>query len=70
MNSGVLGAIRQQVDGLRGELEAGRVSPGDAVSVLTSISCDNQGPDRNEQLHSGRGVHLCPWNTCQATRHG
>ena len=73
MQSVMLDAIRGQVDHLRHGVAAGHVDPA-CIELMLEMSARSsvRAPvryDREEQ-HDGSGRHLCPWNTCQATRHG
>jgi hypothetical protein len=73
MQSALLSSLREQVDGLRSSVQAGEIRLESAESILKSSSASmERRPSRSEldSQHSGRGVHMCPWNTCAATRHG
>lgn len=64
-------AIRDQVDDVRGRLEAGEIDPASAEAMLAAsipLTAEVGGSALTDD-HSGRGLHLCPWSTCQATRH-
>ena len=76
MTSQAANVLRSRVDALRLDARSnarlGKQMENDLTSVLSSRGVLAQGRDAAHDsvaLHDAGGVHLCPWSTCQATRH-
>jgi hypothetical protein len=61
--------VRRIADELRSAVAHGTLSAAEARSALADSA--HQLPDaaHGEDLHRGGTLHMCPWHTCQATRH-
>lgn len=61
---------RVLVDTVRHQLMSGMISEEEARQELTNASHFSIPRENNEDTHHrGGSVHLCPWHTCEATRH-
>ncbi len=64
--------VRLKVDALRSAMAAREVNQGQAIKALADIAACESPVDRsisNPDMHRGDALHMCPWHTCQATRH-
>lgn len=79
MQSQTLQAIRTRLDALRQAAESDAVireqlihDPVEllrATGLLHSDHTESATAEDSESHHRGGAIHLCPWHTCQATRH-
>lgn len=62
--------IRRVADGLRSSMNRGAISAAQARSALADrVNGSDAHRESVEQGHDGT-LHMCPWHTCAATRHG
>lgn len=64
--------VRSKVDALRSAVTAGEVNQGQAIEALAGVAACESSVDHsisNPDMHRGGALHMCPWHTCQATRH-
>ena len=61
--------LRYAIDSLQSAVINGTVTSDQARSELLGLPCDSRSSTDDTDLHSG-AIHMCPWQTCQATRHG
>jgi hypothetical protein len=59
--------VRSKVDEMRAVGYVDSLSRAEVVDALTATTI-NSVLRGNEEIHSG-AIHMCPWHTCQATRH-
>lgn len=59
--------VRSKVDQMRSAGYAGNLSKADVVDALTATTI-NSVFRVDEEIHTS-AIHMCPWHTCQATRH-
>ncbi len=62
--------IRAKVDALRAAMQSASKGQLDVLSALTSGLPEEHGSAAQEEAHGSGSLHLCPWHTCAATRHG
>ncbi len=59
--------VRSKVDEMRA---AGYARGRDREQLLEALSKSLPADAAAEPAQRGGAIHLCPWHTCQATRHG
>jgi len=59
--------VRSKLDEMR---TAGYAQRYDREELLTFLSASVPTNKDAMSEHDSRVIHLCPWHTCQATRHG
>lgn len=60
--------IRNAVDGLRKDVKKGNITAKEAHSMLVGFNIRLNDKVILDDFHNG-AIHMCPWNTCQATHH-
>jgi hypothetical protein len=60
--------LRHAVDGLRSAVKNGTITAIEARSALVGYSSHSNDAATYDDFHNG-AIHMCPWHTCQATRH-
>lgn len=63
-------SLRRATDELRSAVTHSALSTSEALSQLADRAHEPGGIADVEDLHRGGTLHMCPWSTCQATRHG
>ncbi len=61
--------LRRVTDGLSSAVINGTITAAEARSELAGLAGDSRSSTDVNDQHSG-AIHMCPWHTCQATRHG
>ncbi|MEQ8854625.1 hypothetical protein [Gimesia sp.] len=65
--------MRDKIDGLRLQFNSGELNSSDLEVQLESM-CATSDLDATgthaDKDHLVSDIHMCPWHTCQATRHG
>ena len=68
--------MMSQANELRAKVDALRAAAGADVAVLAQLDQDMAGLLESRGLYDVRepeadshSIHMCPWHTCQATRH-
>jgi len=59
--------VRSKVDEMRAAGHAQRYDRAKLVDALSNAVPAGKG---SEATQHGGTIHMCPWHTCQATRHG
>lgn len=60
---------RELADAVREGLLADRLDTRQAAQLIRQSATNSAASSRLEALHDAASIHLCPWHTCQATRH-